>query len=142
MTDYSNNPWMPGMVTDAFIPDQLIAGDLKIVTDTVPVGGSAVYPRGTVLGMVTATGIWIPSIKTATDGSQVPAAILVDQCDTTTVSPQVAGVYQMGEFNFNALTYDASWGTKGSPATLNALKAAMVQTNIFLKTPVSATDPT
>lgn len=30
MTDYSNNPWMPGMVTDAFIPDQLIAGDLKL----------------------------------------------------------------------------------------------------------------
>lgn len=142
MTDYTNNPWMPGVVTDAFIPDQLIAGDLKLVTDTVSVGGSAVYPRGTVLGMVTATGVWIPSVKTATDGSQVPAAILIDQCDTTIVSPQTAGIYVMGEFNFNAITYDVSWGVKGSPAALAALKTAFVPTNIFIKTPVSANDPT
>ena len=63
MTNFANNPWMPGMVTDAFIPDQLIAGDLKIVTDSVQVGGSAVLARGTVLGCVTATGTWIPSVK-------------------------------------------------------------------------------
>lgn len=142
MTNYSNNPWMPGMVTDAFIPDQLIAGDLKIVTDTVSIGGSAVYPRGTVLGMVTATGVWIPSVKTANDGSQVPSAILVDQCDTTAISPQTAGIYQMGEFNFNALTYDVSWGVAGSAAALTALKSAFVPTNIFLKSPISAKDPT
>ena len=142
MTNYSNNPWIPGKVSDAFIPDQLIAGELKLVTDTVQVGGSAVLKRGTLLGMITATGVWIPSVKTATDGSQIPAAILVDECDSTLVSPQTAGIYVMGEFNFNALTYDPSWGTVGSPVAYAALKAALTPTNIFIKSPVSANDPT
>ena len=31
MTNYSDNPFAPGMVSDAFIPDQLIAGDAKQV---------------------------------------------------------------------------------------------------------------
>ncbi len=142
MTNYTNNPWTPGMVSDAFIPDQLIAGDLKLVTETVQVGGNAILERGTVMGVIQATGQWIPSVKTASDGSEVPAAILVDQCDSTAVSPQTAGIYLMGEFNFNALFYDASWGTKGSPEAFTALKTAAIPTNIFIKNPITATDPT
>lgn len=133
---------MPGRVSDAFIPDQLIAGDLKLVTDDVQIKGNTVLERGTVLGMITATGEWTLSVKTAADGSQVPAAILVDQCDLTTASPVRGGIYVMGEFNFNAMIYDPSWGAQGSPVALSALKAAFIPTNIFVKNPVSANDPT
>lgn len=138
MTNYSNNPWIPSITTDVFVPDQLVAGDLKIVTDTVPVGGSGVYERGTVMGMIEATGVWIPSIKTATDGSEKPRGILVDQVDATVTSPQTSGVYVMIEVNFNKLIYDASWGAAGSAAALTALKAGFGATSIFLKTPISA----
>lgn len=138
MTNYANNPWIPGMTTDVFVPDQLVAGDLKIVTDTVSIGGTGVYERGTVMGMITATGVWIPSVKTATDGSEKPRGILVDQTDTSVTSPQTGGVYLMIEVNFNKLIYDASWGVAGSAAALTALKAGFGATSIFLKTPISA----
>lgn len=138
MTNYTNNPWIPGMTTDVFVPDQLIAGDLKIVTDSVSVGGSGVFERGTVMGMVEATGVWIPSVKTATDGSEKPRGVLVDQVDTTVASPQTGGVYVMAELNFNSLIYDASWGASGSAAALTALKIGFGATSIFLKTPISA----
>lgn len=137
-----NSPWAPGMTTDVFVPDQLIAGDLKLVTETVNFGGSTTYPRGQVVGMITATGVWIKSVKTATDGSEVPAGIVVDLVDTTTTSPNKGGVYLMGEFNYRALTYDASWGTAGSDAALLALRIGVKPTNIFIKTTISAADPT
>ena len=140
MTNYSQNPWIPGITADAFLPDQLIAGDLKIVTEAGSVGGSALLARGTVMGRITATGVWIKSVETATDGSQIPAGILVDQCDCTTTSPQPAGIYVMGEFNFRALTYDSSWGTAGSNAALIALRGAIIG-NIIIKTSISAADP-
>lgn len=142
MTNYTNSPWVPGMVSDAFIPDQLIAGDLKLVTDTVQFGGNTTYPRGTVVGQITATGIWVKSVKTATDGSEVPAAIVVDLVDTTTVSPAVGPVYLMGEFNFKSTLYDASWGAAGSSTAFTALKSGFSSKNIFLKMPVSAGNPT
>jgi hypothetical protein len=49
-------------------PDQLIAGTLQLVTDTGIITGGT-YKRGTVLGMVTASGKYT-SVKTATDGSE------------------------------------------------------------------------
>jgi len=138
MTNYTNNPWIPGVTTDVFVPDQLIAGDLKIVTDSVQIGGSGLYERGTVMGVIEATGVWIPSVNTATDGSETPRGVLADQIDTTTTSPQTGGVYVMAELNFNSLIYDASWGVAGSAAALNALKIGFGSTSIFLKTPNSA----
>ncbi len=138
MTNFGNNPWVPGIVTDVFVPDQLIAGDLKIVTDTVTIGGSGVYERGTVMGKITATGVWIPSVKTATDGSEKPRGVLVDQVDNSVTSPQTGGVYVVAELNFNSLIYGSSWGTAGSAAALAALKVGFESTSIFLKTPISA----
>ncbi len=134
------NPWIPGLTVNTFVPDQLIAGDLKLVTDSVSIGGSAVVARGTVMGRITSSGVYIPSVATATDGSQVPSAIMVDQVDNTVTTPQIGGIYLMGEFNFNSLIYDASWGTAGSSAAYQALKGAFIPSNIFLKLPNSAAD--
>jgi hypothetical protein len=112
------------MKSALFVPDQLIAGTLQLVTDTGIITGGA-YKRGTVLGVVTASGKYTLSVKTATDGSEKPAAILVDDVDASTTD-QNGGLYLMGEFNQNRIIFDNSWAVP-------ALKTALRPLAIFLK---------
>jgi Bacteriophage lambda head decoration protein D len=133
VTPVGDNPFQPGVVAETYIPDQLIAGDLKLVTESHTITGAAAYVRGTIMGVVTASGKWIPSLAGASDGSQVPAGILVDNVDTTTAD-QTCGIYVMGEFNGNCTT------PLGSTLTAAQL-AEMRLAGIFIKTPVSAADP-
>ena len=77
---------------------------------------------------------WNTSKASHTDGTQVWRGILADDCDPTS-GPATAGVYVAGEFNANALVFDASW-------TLAEIIGLMPSSFIFLKSPVSATDPT
>jgi hypothetical protein len=78
-------------------------------------------------------GNYIPSVATATDGSQKPVAILADLCDPSAGAVN-APLYFAGEFNGDALTFDTSF----SVATLTA---ALRSQNIYIKTYVSAADP-
>ena len=133
-TNYGNSPFQPGVAQDAFIPDQLIGGDMKIVTDTKTITGGAIYKRGTVLGRIAANDKYTIALAAATDGSQTPAAILVDDVDCT-AADALGGIYQMGEFNINAVIL-------GTGTTAAAAKQALVGSNIYLKTPISAADPT
>lgn len=80
------------------------------------------------------SGKYIVSVATATDGSQVPCAILADQADASAADWVGAALYLTGEFNAAKLTMDASW----SEATL---KPALRPFNIFLKDAVTASDP-
>ncbi|HAN4772714.1 TPA: head decoration protein [Escherichia coli] len=98
---------------------------LQLVTDTGTITGG-VYKRGTVLGMITASGKYTASVKTATDGSETPAAILVDDVDASTHGDQSGGLYLMGEFNQNHIIFDDSW-------TAPELKTALRPLAIFLK---------
>ncbi|PHM22415.1 head decoration protein [Xenorhabdus budapestensis] len=124
MENIGPNPFAPGMTSSMFIPDQLIAGQLQLVTDSVTMAQFGLLKRGSVLGM-NKSGEYVLSVKTATDGSEKPAAILVDAVDTT-VSSQTAGVYLMGEFNAHRIIFDKSW-------TLAELKTALRPFSIFLK---------
>lgn len=125
MDQFGQNQFAPGMESSLFVPDQLVSGPLQLVTDSVTIGVSGALKRGTVLGVVTATGAYIPSKKDATDGSEKPSAILIDNVDTTT-TVQTGGVYLMGEFNQNRLIFDASW-------TVAELKAQFRPLAIFLR---------
>ncbi|EMF8324488.1 TPA: head decoration protein [Serratia marcescens] len=125
MDQFGQNQFAPGMKSSLFVPDQLVSGPLQLVTDSVTIGISGVLKRGTVLGVVTATGAYIPSKKDATDGSEKPSAILVDNVDTTTTA-QTGGVYLMGEFNQHRLIFDATW-------TIAELKAQLRPRAIFLR---------
>ncbi|HGM7000507.1 head decoration protein [Serratia marcescens] len=125
MDQFGQNQFAPGMKSSLFVPDQLVSGPLQLVTDSVTIGISGVLKRGTVLGVVTATGAYIPSKKDATDGSEKPSAILVDNVDTTTTA-QTGGVYLMGEFNQHRLIFDATW-------TIAELKAQLRPQAIFLR---------
>ena len=119
------NPWVPGVQHDTFIPDQLVSGPLQLVTDTVTVTGTTVFTRGTVLGQITASKKYTLSVATATDGSQTPSAILVDQADTSS-GDVTGGVYLMGEFNGTRLIFDPSW-------SLDDLKEALRPSSIFVR---------
>lgn len=216
-----DNPFLPGASAFQYIPDQLIAGDLHLVTHNIEVMQGGVYLRGTVMGRqttftilaarsgtgngtitgltpgpglmssgiysLTATsatnftvvdpegnslpnatvgtaytnnalnftitaggtafvagdtftltanrtvGNFVPCVKTASDGSQTPACILVDNVDAT-LGPVLCGGYFAGEFNANAVTYDSSW-------VLADLGAALQPRGIHLKSAVIAADP-
>ena len=129
MDQFGQNQFAPGMKSSLFLPDQLIAGTLQLVTDSGIITGGT-FQRGTVLGMITASGKYTKSVKTATDGSETPVAILVDNVDAST-SDQNCGLYLMGEFNQNRIIFDNSW-------TVPALKAALRPLAIFLKDSIQA----
>ena len=135
VTNYGNNPEVPGAWDASYYPDQLIAGDKKIVTDNQAViTGAALLKRGTVMGQVTATGSYRQAVATATDGSQNPCAVLVDLTDST-AGDVSGGVYIEAEVNGNRLVFDPSY-------TIAAIKAAFRPIGLFVKFPVSAVEPT
>jgi len=213
VNQYGQNAWQPYARQDTFIPDQLIAGNLQLVTKTVVIGAGQVYKRGTVLGRASlksaiasaatgtgngtigklsvgsaaetgvytlkataadkfaltdptgdAAGIvtvgqpftgnqlnltitagatafvagdaftvtvspasneYTLSVRTAVDGTQNPTAILVDDVDTS-AGALSAGVYLMGGFNQNRVTFDDSW-------TIEDLADALRDKSIFLQ---------
>lgn len=129
----SDNSQVPGITAETYIPDQLIAGQFPRVTG-VGTLGAGTLSRGTVLGQVTATGNYIACVKTAADGSQTPACVLLDYADASG-GPVTIGFYETGEFNGNSLIIDPSW-------TLAQMSAALRPLSIFVKPVVSAADPT
>jgi hypothetical protein len=232
VTPVGDNPSQPFVGMETYIPDQLIAGNMKLITTNGMITGGANLKRGTVLGMVTegsdglsgstspasgntgngvlsaitfgqdaevgayvvhftaattytvidpngvalvsagggnwgpdsstkeigftftagttpmaagdeiaiiatpggATGFYKMSHPTATDGSENPCAILVDQANAVAGDVN-AGIYQMGEFNGAALIYDAGF-------TIGQLTHLLRPWGIFVKGSVTATDPT
>jgi hypothetical protein len=134
VTSIGGNPQVPSIAADAFIPDQLIAGPHQIVTDTVTIASGQVIARGAVLGQITASGKYVLALSASADGSQNPSAIAADNIDAS-AGDALGGVYLAGEFNGNALTL-------GTGITLAAAKTAFRPLSIYVKTAVSAADPT
>ena len=101
---------------------------------TMTAGGTAfVAGDEFLITVVAGSGQWVPSVATATDGSEIPVAILADVCDPSGGAVN-AGFYQTGEFNQNAITFDSGW-------TVAAITPFLRDVSIFLKTSVSASDP-
>jgi hypothetical protein len=105
---------------------------------TITAGGTA-FAVGDVFTLLApdVVGSFIASVRTASDGSQVPVAILADDADASG-GPVKAGAYITGEFDGRRLTYDPTW-------TLPVLTTALRSALIFVKLPsagLSAADPT
>jgi hypothetical protein len=128
------NPQVPGVAADAFLPDQLVAGPHQIVTDTITLASGQVVQRGAVLGLITASGKYALALSASGDGSQNPSVIAADTIDASQ-GDALGAVYVAGEFNGNALIL-------GTGITLAAAKAAFRPQSIYVKTAVSAADPT
>jgi|SRR6185437_6689047 len=136
VTSVGDLPQTPGIAAEAYIPDQLIAGRFPLVTDSVTltnISSTGALKRGTVLGVITASGKYGIALSASADGSQTPNAILADDADPTG-GDVVAGIYLSGEFNTNAMTF-------GTGITIANSKATLRDASIFLKTSVSAADP-
>lgn len=78
-------------------------------------------------------GKYKKAVKSNTDGSQFPVAILVDDADATAGDVN-CGIYLTGEFNVNKMTYDTSYSVED-------LKQEFRRIGIFIKSAVSAADP-
>ena len=131
VTPVGNNPFQPGMVSETYIPDQLIAGDLKIVTDSVTISGTAALKRGTLMIKDPATGIWSAWVA----GTGEPVGVLVDNIDPS-AGNLTGGIYLTGQFNGACTT---PLGSTLTGADMQALRNA----GIFIKNSVvTASDPT
>lgn len=116
---------MPNPVRTTYEPDQLNAGHFPIITDTVTIGADQVLTRGAVLGQVTASGEYILSLSAATDGSEVPVAVLEDAIDTTGAA--APGVVRLtGEVLASGLTL-------GTGHTAASVKAALRPLSLFVR---------
>ena len=230
VTSIGDNQQAPGITAEAYIPDQLIAGDLKLISDSVTITGGADLVRGSLLGAVTigaagaavaaggntgngvisaialgakakvgtytikftgalayivldpngielapatAAGAYVDpqigwtftaggtpmaagdsftiavaagsgslklSATAATDGSQYPVAVLADAAlCATNGADQISGVYYMGEFNANAMTFGTGWTAASAKAALSALPIYLKNVGVL---DLTATDPT
>lgn len=130
-TLFGDNPQQPSIAAEVYVPDQLIAGALHLVTQQVTVAqlASVTYPRGQVLALNTSTGKYVIAVSAGATGTGTPAGVLVDQTNVS-AGDVITDVYVMGEFDSAALTYDSSF------TTLAALQAAAIATLYFK--PVSA----
>lgn len=93
-----------------FTPDNLFAGNsVPVLTRGITlVKNQGVIKRGTVVGIVTATGLSVPVDKAKTDGSQVPFGITTDTVDTTGTTDTKTTAYTSGLFNSKALLFGPS----------------------------------
>lgn len=88
--------------------------------NAAPVNGIATpLKRGALLGRVTASDKYILCVKTASDGSQNPVAILSYDLDASTADA-VGPAYFDGEFAGEIMTIDPSW-------TIQTLQTALRQ---------------
>ena len=135
VTPVGNNPFQPGMVSETYIPDQLIAGDLKIVTLAGATVTSAVpLKRGQLLTMDPATQKW--TAYTAGTSTTEPGGVLCDDLPAPSGDTVGPGIYLTGQFNGACTT------PLGSTLT-GAEMAALRNAGIFIKTSVvTASDPT
>jgi hypothetical protein len=81
--------------------------------------------RGTVLGVITASGKYTKSLSASSDGSQIPAAILLHDVDATSADTE-AMVRKTGIFNAAALTLGASH-------TIASIRAGLEDRSIFIR---------
>lgn len=82
--------------------------------------GAGIIAPMTILGRITASGEYMPSDITATDGSQIAAAVNLYRCDATSVACAVSAILRDAEINGNFLTYHTSRDQAGEKAAADA----------------------
>lgn len=97
-------------VTEGFNPEQLMTGGADAIMRPNVFAAGANVPALTVCGRVTATGKLVKSVRGANDGSQVPCAIAAADVACATAD-KTAPAYIGGEFNVDALRWDATWSS-------------------------------
>jgi hypothetical protein len=89
-----------------------------VVTVTVP--SQTLMPSGTVLGKITATGKYIPSLNAASDGSQVAVAVLYNELPAQAAGDVKATVIVRQAEVFGAMLNNGAALETGAAAELTA----------------------
>lgn len=113
----------------SYVPTQLFAGEVDVVTNNDTVLTGKVLARYTVLGRITASKKLVAWDPAATDGSEKPMGILAVPLDTSatgTNADTAAPYYVAGGFNHEALVWPAA------VSTLAARKAAFDKSPIVI----------
>ncbi|WP_445506707.1 head decoration protein [Niallia sp. 03190] len=117
-----------------FTPDNLFAGhNVPVITQGIVLAkNQGIIQRGTVVGIISASGLATPVDKNQTDGSQVPFGIVTDTVDTGTseTNDKPTTAYTSGLFNKNALIF-------GEGNTAADHKGKLRDSGIFLQENVS-----
>ena len=103
--------------------DNLFSGDYPVVTESVTILSGQNLVRGTVLGIVTASGKAKVVDSSQSDGSQNPCSVLADDVDASSADV-VSASYLSGEFNTNKLIV-------GGTDTVAQHKSAMRILNMY-----------
>lgn len=96
--------------TESFSVTQLFAGNSDVRTTDVTVVAGQNLAAGTVVGRITASGKIMKSVIGAVDGSAVPIGIMVNAVDAT-AADKAGSIYVGGDFNVDALVWDAGYNT-------------------------------
>ena len=113
----------------SYAPDNLYAGDFPRARRMATIAGGN-FPRGTVLGRITATDKYTISLSAAGDGSQVPDAILEEAVDASG-GDKVAPIALTGEFNEAALNL-------GAGHTIASVRQGLRGLSIFIRKVLAA----
>ncbi|MFL0805526.1 MAG: head decoration protein [Agarilytica sp.] len=105
-------------------PDGLIAGEFPRVSKYVTITGTGELRAGAVLGEIVADERYRLSASAATDGSQVPDAILAETIDLA-LGDVSARVYLTGQYTREALTL-------GTGHTMATVRRVLRQRQIFI----------
>lgn len=112
----------------AYVPDALIAQNAHLLhAESVTLLAGQNLLRGALLGKITATGKYVLSLSAAVDGSQTPAAVLVD--DTNATAADVATpAYFRGDFQAQAVILGASHTIASVREALRAKSILLINT--------------
>lgn len=117
-----------GFRTDTYTPDRLIADNADdILGKGITLISGQNLARGTVLGMITASGKYTTSLSASSDGSQNPSVVLAQDCDASG-GDATAIAYFDGTFNSGALTIGTGHTAATVTAALRGLSINIVDT--------------
>jgi hypothetical protein len=111
-----DNAQQPSVSAETFIPDQLIAGSLKLVSDVGTVTGSAALPRGSVMGLTKFGSVVGTAGKGFASGS-IAVAVNPTAGDTLTIQGTVV--------TFQAAVFDTA--PPANTVNIGATAAATAQ---------------
>lgn len=104
---------MPALFSTASYSPDLLLLDEDVLSRQITLISGQTLTRGTVLGLITASGKYTKSLSASSDGSQVPDLILAEDCDASG-GDKVTVAYYQATVNESALTL----GSAHTPASI------------------------
>jgi hypothetical protein len=108
-----------------FTPDGLLAGDRETYSRSITLISGQNLKRGALLGKITSGGKYTLSLSASSDGSQVPAVILAEDCDASG-GDKVTVAYFAATVDENAVIY-------GTGHTAASVREALRDYGIYLQ---------